>query len=94
MKKIDCITFFNENLMFEIRYNILKDFVDFFVVCESLFDHRGNNKKLNFDQKRFKSEKIKALRHVFTPSLSFSYRPDFSEDKFGYLVYDVGYVLT
>jgi lipopolysaccharide assembly outer membrane protein LptD (OstA) len=33
---------------------------------------------------QFKSEKIKALRHVFTPSLSFSYRPDFSEDKFGY----------
>jgi hypothetical protein len=33
---------------------------------------------------QFKSEKIKALRHVLTPSLSFSYRPDFSEDKFGY----------
>lgn len=63
MKKIDCITFFNENLMFEIRYNTLKDFVDFFVVCESLFDHRGNNKKLNFDQKRFKSEKIKYIVH-------------------------------
>ena len=33
---------------------------------------------------QFKSKKIKALRHVFTPSLSFSYRPDFSEEKFGY----------
>ena len=33
---------------------------------------------------QFNSKKIKALRHVFTPSLSFSYRPDFSEDKFGY----------
>ncbi len=33
---------------------------------------------------QFKSNKVKALRHVFTPSLSFSYRPDFSAEKFGY----------
>ena len=34
--------------MFEIRYNILSEFVDYFVVCESKFDHRGNEKKPNF----------------------------------------------
>ena len=33
---------------------------------------------------QFKSKKIKALRHVFTPSLTFSYRPDFSNEKYGY----------
>ena len=33
---------------------------------------------------QFKSEKIKALRHVFTPSLSYTYRPDFSQEKYGY----------
>ncbi|MCS5664116.1 MAG: putative LPS assembly protein LptD [Flavobacteriales bacterium] len=32
----------------------------------------------------FKSEKIKAIRHVISPSLSFTYRPDFSEEKWGY----------
>ena len=32
----------------------------------------------------FKSDKIKALRHVITPSISFSYRPDYSEGKWGY----------
>ena len=64
MKKIvDCVTFFNENLMFEVRYNTLKNSVDFFVVCESLFDHRGNSKKLNFDLKKFKSKKIKYIVH-------------------------------
>ena len=26
--------------------NVLKDYVDFFVVCESKFDHRNNPKKL------------------------------------------------
>ena len=28
---------------------------------------------------------IKAIRHVVSPSLSFSYQPDFSEDKWGYV---------
>ena len=43
-KKIDCITFFSENLMFELRYNVLKNFVDYFVICESTLDHKGNKK--------------------------------------------------
>ena len=33
---------------------------------------------------QFKSEKIKAIRHVINPSISFTYRPDFSEEKWGY----------
>ena len=57
-KIIDCITFFDNNFMFEIRYNILKDYVDYFVICESKFDHRNDEKKLNFDSKSYKSEKI------------------------------------
>mgnify|MGYP001261249234 FL=1 len=57
-KIIDCITFFDNNFMFEIRYNILKDYVDYFVICESKFDHRNEEKKLNFDSKFYKSEKI------------------------------------
>jgi len=62
-KKIDCVTFFNENFIFELRYNILKNSVDYFVVCESLFDHKGNKKKLNFNFKKFKSKKIKYIIH-------------------------------
>ena len=29
-KIFDCITFFDNNFMFNLRYNILKDFVDYF----------------------------------------------------------------
>jgi len=50
-KIIDCITFFDNNFMFELRYNVLKNYVDYFVVCESKFDHRGNPKKINFIKK-------------------------------------------
>lgn len=31
-----------------------------------------------------KSRKIEAIRHIMTPSVSFSYRPDFSDPQFGY----------
>ena len=58
-KLIDCITFFDNKLMFDLRFNILKDHVDFFVVCESKYDHRNNPKKLNFDLKFLKNNKVK-----------------------------------
>ncbi len=33
---------------------------------------------------QFKKGPVRALRHVFRPSVSFSYRPDFGSSKFGY----------
>ena len=33
---------------------------------------------------QFKKGKIKAIRHVITPNLSFSYKPDFSNSQYGY----------
>jgi len=47
-KIFDCVTFFDNNYMFDIRYNILNKYVDYFIVCESIFDHRGNPKSKNF----------------------------------------------
>ncbi len=49
----DCITFFDNNFMFELRYNILSKFVDNFIICESKFDHRGQEKKKNFIFKEY-----------------------------------------
>ena len=59
-KIFDCITFFDNNFMFNLRYNILKEYVDYFVVCESIYDHRGQPKKKNFIQnKEYDPKKIK-----------------------------------
>jgi beta-1,4-mannosyl-glycoprotein beta-1,4-N-acetylglucosaminyltransferase len=44
----DCITFFRENFITNIRFEILNNLVDYFVVCESKFDHTGKKKSLNF----------------------------------------------
>ena len=49
-KIFDCITFYKGNLLFEMRLNILKDFVDYFVVCEANKDHVGNKKEFNFNK--------------------------------------------
>jgi beta-1,4-mannosyl-glycoprotein beta-1,4-N-acetylglucosaminyltransferase len=57
---IDCITFFRENFITNIRFEILNSVVDYFIVCESKYDHRGNKKKLNFKlkNKNFKKKII------------------------------------
>ena len=54
------MTFFDNNFIFDLRYNILKDVVDFFIVCESKYDHQGNKKKINFIKNElFNEKKIK-----------------------------------
>lgn len=55
-KIFDCITFFNENFITNVRFEILNPFVDFFIICESIYDHKGNRKKINF---RLKNAKFK-----------------------------------
>ena len=59
-KIFDCITFFDNNFMFNFRYNILKDYIDYFVICESIYDHRGQPKKKIFiKNNEYDSKKIK-----------------------------------
>jgi beta-1,4-mannosyl-glycoprotein beta-1,4-N-acetylglucosaminyltransferase len=61
MKIYDCFIFFNENLLTEIRLNILNKHVDYFVICESYYDHRGNVKGYLFDLEKFKNFKEKII---------------------------------
>ena len=45
-KIFDCTTFFNSNHLFEIRFNTLKNFVDYFIVCEANTTHTGQKKNI------------------------------------------------
>ena len=49
MKIFDCTTFYSEHLMMDVRFNVLNDYVEKFIVCESTISHSGEKKKLNFD---------------------------------------------
>ena len=64
MKIYDCITLFQETLQAELRINILKDVVDFFIVCESNYDHRGRSKKINFSIEKYPSTKDKIIHLI------------------------------
>ena len=49
-KIFDCITFYNANMLFDLRYHSLKNHVDYFVVCEANKTHTGHHKEYNFDK--------------------------------------------
>lgn len=61
-KIYDCITFYDENLLVNTRFEILDDIVDYFVICESKYDHRGKEKSINFflKNKKFQNK----IRHI------------------------------
>ena len=83
MKIYDCFIFFNENLLTEIRFNILDKYVDYFVVCESYYDHRGNAKGYLFDLDKFKefNDKIIYLKlDEFPKNLGIWKRQDYQRD--------------
>ena len=64
MKIFDCVTFFEENRLMELRFNILNDYIDYFIVCESKYDHQGRKKKINFNTHKYPKFKKKIIHIV------------------------------
>jgi len=64
MKIYDCITFFDESLQANLRFNILNNYVEKFIVCESQFDHKGFYKGVNFNLENYKEFKDKIIHLV------------------------------
>ena len=59
MKIIDCTTYYSEDLMLDVRFNILNEYVDKFIITESKFSHSGKEKPLNFNINNFPKFKDK-----------------------------------
>ena len=79
MKIYDCTTYYSEDLMLDIRFNILNENIHKFIVVESLFSHSGNKKKLNFDINNFKKFKDKIVYLVIEnepQNIDFTYGND------------------
>ena len=79
-KIYDCITFFDENLLTNSRFEILDKVVDYFVICESKFDHKGDKKKLNFSLHDKKFEK-KIIYIIFDNLINFKNRWDIEKQQ-------------
>ncbi len=61
MKLIDCTTYYDEELIIDLRFNMLNQYVDKFIICEAKYSHSGRKKKLNFDIDKFSKFKDKIL---------------------------------
>ena len=79
MKIFDCTTFYNANFLFETRVNILKDYVDYFVVCEANKDHVGKFKDYNFNPQipEFLKKKIIYIKVDDLPSIKLKGKKDY-----------------
>lgn len=49
----DCFSYFNEDMLLELRLETLWDHVDCFVISEATYTHSGRPKPLNFSPERF-----------------------------------------
>ena len=61
MKIYDCTTYYSEDLMIDVRLNILNDYVHKFIITESTYSHSGEKKKLNFNINNFSKFKDKII---------------------------------
>ena len=59
MKIYDCFMFYDEELILDLRLNILNKHVDEFIIVESKFTHSGEKRKLLFDIKKYPNFKNK-----------------------------------
>ena len=64
----DCFTYFNEDLILKIRFNILYDKVDYFVIIEGNRTNSGKLKKKNFNINKFSKFK-KKIRYFFIQNM-------------------------
>ena len=46
MKLFDCTTYYDEEMILDLRFNMLDQYVDKFIVCEAKFTHSGRKKEL------------------------------------------------
>ena len=61
MKIFDCFMFYDEELLLDIRMNILDKYVDFFVIVESEFFHNGKKRNLKFNINNYPKFKDKII---------------------------------
>ena len=64
MKIYDCFQFFDEEMLLDLRLNIMNKYVDKFVITEATYMHNGKPKKLIFNIEKFSKFKDKIIYNV------------------------------
>jgi len=61
MNIIDCFMYYDEEMVLDIRLNILDKYVSHFVICEANFNHNGTKRELQFNIENYKKFKEKII---------------------------------
>ena len=65
MKIFDCFMYFDEEVVLDVRLNSLDKYVDYFVIVESNFTHKGDRRDLKFNHNKFDKFKNKIIYLVY-----------------------------
>ncbi len=65
MKIYDCFMYFDEEVVLDLRLNTLNEFVDYFVIVESVFTHKGEKRELKFNHKKFEKFRKKIIYLIY-----------------------------
>ena len=65
MKIFDCFMYFDEEMILDLRLNILNTYVDYFVIVESKYNHKGERRKLLFNKEKFSNFKDKIIYLIY-----------------------------
>tara|TARA_B100002052_G_scaffold212037_1_gene193922 strand:+ start:2276 stop:3145 length:870 start_codon:yes stop_codon:yes gene_type:complete len=57
--------YFDEELVLDLRLNILNEYVDYFVIVESKYTHKGEYRNLRFDKQKFKKFEKKIIYLIY-----------------------------
>ena len=57
--------YFDEEVVLDLRFNVLDKYVDYFVIVESKFTHKGEKRDLKFNREKFKKFKDKIIYLVY-----------------------------
>ena len=57
--------YFDEETVLDLRLNFLDKYVDYFVIVESVFTHKGDKRELKFNHKKFEKFKNKIIYKVY-----------------------------
>ena len=61
MKIYDCFMFYDEDVILDLRLNILNEYIDYFVIVESKFFHNGKERKLRFNIENYSKFRDKII---------------------------------
>ena len=74
MALYDCFMYFDEDMLLDIRLNTLNNIVDKFIIAEGTRTHSGEEKKLNFEIKKFSKFKDK-IEYLIIEDIPLKARP-------------------